>query len=61
MKSIVAFNAIPNDVYDSSGDEGGESSAGEEEQVEVEASEDERPRGRSVRRVSRNENLRREN
>lgn len=47
MERIAAFGVTPDDVYDSSG-------------VEVEAPEAERPRGRSVRRVSRNENLRRE-
>ncbi|GAB7336418.1 hypothetical protein MBLNU13_g09718t1 [Cladosporium sp. NU13] len=57
MRGMAAFGATPDDVCDSSrGEEAGESSTGEE----VQAEEAERPRGRSVRRVSRNENLRRE-
>jgi len=61
MERIAAFGVTTDDVYDSSGEEEAtQSSVGEEDQVEVEAAEDERPRGRSVRRVSRSENLRRE-
>ena len=63
-RRIAAYENLPGDVYDSSGEEeeAGESIAGEEqEQEEVEESPApaERPRERSVRRVSRNENLRR--
>ena len=63
LRRIEQFGSVPGDVYDSSGEEeGGESRAGEEDQVEapeVEAEVVQRPRERSVRRVSRNENLRR--
>ena len=65
MRRIAAIGITPDDVYDSSGEEEGADNSGEEEQQveeqsEVQAPEAERPRGRSVRRVSRNENLRRE-
>lgn len=61
MRAVAAFGVTPEDIYDSSGEEeAAQSNAGEEEQVEVKAAEHERPRGRSVRRVSRNENLRHE-
>lgn len=65
LRRIEEFGSIPGDVYDSSGEEeGGESSVGEDQEQaevepEVEAEVVQRPRERSVRRVSRNENLRR--
>lgn len=63
LRRSEEFGSVPGDVYDSSGEEeGGDSSAGVEEPVEapeMEAEVVQRPRERSVRRVSRNENLRR--
>jgi hypothetical protein len=60
MRRIAAIGRLPGDVSDSSEEkEDGESSAEEEEGVEMVAEVAVRPRERSVRRVSRNENLRR--
>jgi hypothetical protein len=61
MRRMAAFGRLPLDTSDDSGNEedDGDSYAGEEAVEMVAEAVAVRPRERSVRRVSRNENLRR--